>query len=296
MKRWIALLLILGSAGAALWLAETRKADAPVSPAALLNLFADWQRQASRVPMRVTRISDAEEIRIGNELARSYGGWFPQPATTQELAMEAYVREVGGRLAARAQRKLPWTFHYIPGEGFVNAFALPGGHVFIGQGLISLMDSEDQLAAVLGHEIEHIDHYHAVERLQIEAKMRQLNVGIVGALASIPVAVFQAGYGKQQEFEADREGMRLAGRSGYAPQGAVRLFERMAKMHDEYVIKARTPQGEISRLALESLKGYFRSHPLPSERAAMLSKTIRDDGWPLKQERDLRVGRTQAAR
>jgi predicted Zn-dependent protease len=296
MKRALALLAVVGLALGGLWLAGRKNADAPVSPAAIVNLIADWQREASRVPMRLTRISDAEEVRIGDQLAQSYGAYFRKPSTTQELAMEAYVRTIGAQLAARARRKLSFTFHYIPQEGFVNAFALPGGHVFIGQGMISLMDSEDQLAAVLGHEIEHIDHYHAVERLQVEAKLRQLNLGVVGALASIPVAVFQAGYGKQQEFEADREGMRLAGRSGYAPHGAVRLFERMAEMHEQYVIKARTPPSEMSQLALESLRGYFRSHPLPGERAARLRRTIQEDRWPLKQERDLRVSRAQAAR
>jgi predicted Zn-dependent protease len=296
MKRGIALALIVGLALGGLWLAHRQKSDAPVSPAALLNMLADWQREASRLPMRATRMSDADEIRAGDSLAQTYTSQFAQPSTARELAVEAYVRKVGASLAGRAKRRLPWTFHYIPDEGFVNAFALPGGHIFIGQGMISIMDSEDQLAAVLGHEIEHIDHYHAAERLQVEAKLRQLNLGVLGSLASIPVAVFQAGYGKQQEFEADREGMRLAAKTGYSTQGSVRLFERMAEMHEEYVIKARTPPGEISRLALESLKGYFRSHPAPRERAAMLRKTIAEDGWPLRQERDLKVTRAQAAR
>ena len=287
MKRAIALLVVIGLAAGGLWLAGRKGTDAPVSPAALLNVIADWQREASRVPMRLTRISDADEIEIGNRLAQSYAAYFPKASTAQEVAMESYVRGVGSRLAARARRRLPWTFHYIPDAGFVNAFALPGGHIFIAQGMISIMDSEDQLAAVLGHEIEHIDHYHAVERLQVEAKLRNLNLGVVGALARIPVSVFQAGYGKQQEFEADREGMRLAGRTGYSTYGAVRLFERMAQMQEEYIIKARTPPGEISQIALESLKGYFRSHPAPRERAALLRAT--QDGWPLKPERDLQT-------
>jgi predicted Zn-dependent protease len=74
-----------------------------------------------------------------------------------DVVVEAYVQKIGAQVAARAQRKLPYRFHYIPEDHFRNAFALPGGHVFIGKGLLDLMDSEDQLAAVLGHEIEHID-------------------------------------------------------------------------------------------------------------------------------------------
>ena len=83
--------------------------------------------------------------------------------------MSDYVSRVGAKVAARAHRKLPYKFHYIPNMDFVNAFALPGGHVYIGAGLVALMDSEDELAAVLGHEIEHIDHYHCAERVQTEA-------------------------------------------------------------------------------------------------------------------------------
>ena len=71
----------------------------------------------------------------------------------------------------------------------INAFALPGGHVYVGGGLLQLMDSEDELAAVLGHEIEHIDHYDCGERVQREQALRRIPLGVIVAL---PVEVFEA--------------------------------------------------------------------------------------------------------
>jgi predicted Zn-dependent protease len=61
----------------------------------------------------------------------------------------------------------------------MNAFSLPGGHVFVGEGLLDFMNSEDQLAFILGHGLEHIDHYHCAERVQIEAHFRKLRLGIM---------------------------------------------------------------------------------------------------------------------
>ena len=161
----------------------------------------------------------------------------------------------------------------------INAFSLPGGPVYIGEGLLDLMTSEDQLASVLGHEIEHIDHYHCAERVQVEARMRNLKLDIVGAILQIPLEVWEAGYNKDEELEADREGMRVAVLSGYSPFGAVSLFEKFSKLHSEYVIHATSPEQELSELTIQSLQGYFRSHPLPSERLAQANKLIAQEGW-----------------
>ena len=104
-------------------------------------------------------------------------------------ATEKYVNQIGGRVAAHTKRKLPYRFHLIPSRDLINAFALPGGHVFVGQGLLDRMTSEDELAFVLGHELEHIDHYHAVERVQIEAQLKNLDLDVVAALRYPYVAV-----------------------------------------------------------------------------------------------------------
>jgi beta-barrel assembly-enhancing protease len=243
---------------------------------------AEWQRDLTSAPMQFTRISDGEESRIGDELARQYS--VAQPVESPESkAMEAYVNDVGRRVARHARRKLAFRFHLIPSADFVNAFALPGGHVFIGQGLLDQMTSEDELAFVLGHEIEHIDHFHAVERVQIEAQLKNLNLDIVAAVAEIPMGLWQVGYSKDQEFEADREGLRIAAAAGYSPQGTVNMMERWSKLQREYVIHAETPTGELSQLAVDGLGAYFRTHPLPSERLERVEAIIAQDHMVVSQ-------------
>ena len=141
------------------------------------------------------------------------------------------------------------------------------------------MSSEDQLAFILGHELEHIDHYHCAERVQGEARFRRLKLGIVGELVQIPLEVWEVGYSKDEELEADREGLRLEVVGGYSPYGAVSLFEKFNELHAEYVIHAKSPEQELSELAIESLEGYFRSHPATSERIAQAERVIAEEGW-----------------
>ena len=97
-------------------------------------------------------------------------------------------------------------------------------------------------------------------------------------LAQTPLEFWQAGYSKEQELEADREGLHLAAAVGYSPQGAVNLFERWAELHREYMTHASTPVDELSQVAIEGLQGYFRSHPLPEERLEQAKKVIAEDG------------------
>ncbi len=277
MKKLISLALLLAIAGAALYLAQRRQHGDAVSPNAVLDVAADWQRDLSRAPMQLTRLPDSEETRIGDELAQNYMALGPAHSTHSQM-VEAYVIGVGMRVAAHTKRKLDYRFHLIADPDFINAFALPGGHVFIGQGLLNQMTTEDELAFVLGHEVEHIDHYHAVERVQIEAQLHNLNLDALAAIAELPMSLWQAGYSKEQEFEADREGLRLATLAGYSPQGAIDMFNRFEELDREYVIHAETPPEELSQVAVEGLAGYFRTHPLPSERLAQATAVIAEDG------------------
>ena len=281
MKRsmvFVVFFLILGFALAGLYWSQRRPKSTPVSANAILNMAADAQRDLSRIPMHFTRLSDEQEIAIGRELAARYATQ-ARKLSPEEQALEKYVTRVGNTVALHAHRRLPYTFTVLPDHNMINAFSLPGGPVYIGEGMLDLMMSEDELANVLGHEIEHIDHYHCAERVQLEAKLKNLNLDVLGALLQIPIELWQAGYNKDEEFEADREGMHLAVQSGYSPHGAVDTFERFAKLCDEYVIHARSPDQEISELAIQSLNGYFRSHPLPSERLAQARRIIAEEHW-----------------
>jgi beta-barrel assembly-enhancing protease len=278
MKRAAAFVAVLLVGIAGLYFSQRRHDPTPVSANAIVAMAADAQRDLSRAPMRLTRLSDAEEIAVGKQLAAGYS-ISTEKLSPEQQALDSYVQQVGNAVSANAHRHLPYSFHLVPDRGMINAFSLPGGPVYIGEGMLDLMTSEDELAAVIGHEIEHIDHYHCAERVQIEARLRNLQLGLVGAILQIPVQVWEAGYNKDEELEADREGIRLAVLGGYSPYGAVTMFERFSKLHREYVVHAQSPEEELTQLAIQSLQGYFRSHPLPSERLAQANNLIAQEGW-----------------
>jgi len=282
MRRLIILIVILAAAAAALYYSGRHKQEARVGPEAVLNALAETERELSRMPAAVTRMSDEEEIRTGNALAERYSAQYGQG----DALMQDYVATVGRGVAAHARRKFDYQFHYVPDETLVNAFALPGGHVFIGQGMIRLMQTEDELASVLGHEVEHIDNYHCVERYQLKARVHGLPLA---ELLVLPIELFQAGYNKEQELEADRDGTYLAVLAGYSPQGAIHLFETFQRLHREYVLKAESPDQELSQVAIAGIEGYFRSHPLPEERVNQLERIIAAKKWASVPEKALRV-------
>ena len=286
MKRAIVFIIffaVLGVALAGLYWSQRRAKSPPVSANAILNLAADTQRDLTRIPMHFTRLSDEQEIAIGRELSERYA-MQQRKLTPEEEALEKYVRRVGGTVAAHAHRHLAYFFYVLPDHNMINAFSLPGGPVYIGEGMLDQMETEDELAIILAHEVEHIDHYHCVERVQIEAKLKNANLELMGQLLRTPLEFWQAGYHKDEEFEADREGVRLAVESGYSPYGAVDIFARLAKLCNEYVIHAQSPEEELSELAIQSLTGYFRSHPLPSERLDQVNRLIADEHWENRKE------------
>jgi predicted Zn-dependent protease len=281
MKRaivFIVFFVVLGVSLGGLYWSQRQPKSTPVSANPILDMAADAQRDLTRIPMHFTRLSDEQEIKIGRELVTKYSGQV-QKLTPEEEALEKYVVRVGGTVSAHAHRHLAYNFHLIPDHNMINAFSLPGGPVYIGEGMLDQMETEDELASILGHEVEHIDHYHCIERVQIEAKLKNLNLDVVGELLQIPLEFWQAGYHKDEEFEADREGVHLGVEAGYSPFGAATLFTRIAKLSNEYVIHAQTPEQELSELAIQSLTGYFRSHPLPSERLDRINSLIAEQRW-----------------
>jgi predicted Zn-dependent protease len=288
MKRFVVLALLLVVAGGAIYFNHRRNPDVEAGPQALSNWAADVGRETSRVPMRVTRLSEAEEIRIGNDLAQSQLRSRDQQYqySPTDLAFEQYLNDIGTKISARSKRKLTYHFYYIPDEHLFNAFALPGAHIVVGKGLARAMDSEDELASVLAHEIEHVDRYHCLDRVQVEARLRNIPFG---RLIALPINVFQAGYSKEQELEADREGTLLMVRSGYTAEGAVRLFERFEQMDPRRTSLATNPVDESARVAVGSIFDYFRSHPLPSERKRQVEDMIVHERWPARAEKALRL-------
>ncbi|HEY6350098.1 MAG TPA: M48 family metalloprotease [Candidatus Angelobacter sp.] len=284
MKRWLFVAVLVVGAAGALYYSERHKIPNRVGPEAVLTAAAEAQKDLSHPVAQVVRLSDAEEIEIGHSIAQRYihtDGW----NESTDAPIEEYVNTVGSKVAAKAHRRLDYEFHYVPDPDFINAFALPGGPIFIGKGLMMLMDSEDELAGVLGHEVEHVDHYDCNELVALQARLRNIPFG---ELIHLPVALFQAGYNKEQEMEADRDGTALAVMSGYSPQGAVRMFQTFARLDREYVQKAESPQEELSRVAIQTIEGYFRSHPLPEERVHQIQSLIASERWPTRKEKPLK--------
>jgi beta-barrel assembly-enhancing protease len=276
--RLVALALFLAGC-AVVFVLQRQKATVPISPRPLLYLVADTEQEAERIPLALTRVSDQEEIEVGDKLARKYG-LVSRRQGQVELVISGYLNSVGSRVARGVQRKdIPYHFYLQDNPYFVNAYALPGGHVVVGRGLLKILGSEDELAAVLGHEIVHVDNRHAIGHLQYLLLSQKLGLDDVYQIASPAVTIFEAGYTKDQEFEADRVGLGLAVAAGYSPMGGVNLMTRFEKMEGEYSEHEASPIDEAAGMPWSSIVEYFRSHPPAAERRAQLEKEIRISDW-----------------
>ena len=142
------------------------------------------------------------------------------------------------------------------------------------------MDSEDELAAVLSHEISHVDDRHAIERLQYELASRKLGLEGVYQLGRPAVEIFKAGYTEEQELEADRGGLELAVAARYLPSAIINLLQRFQKLQEQSPQQAPgSPIGEIAQLPFGELQEYFRTYPPASERIAALETEIKARNW-----------------
>ncbi|MCB1631877.1 MAG: M48 family metalloprotease, partial [Pseudomonadales bacterium] len=192
-------------------------------------------------------ISEVQEVEIGQKhyapTRQSEGG---DLVVMPELT--AYVNEVGQKLAAVADRRLPYEFVVLD-NSVPNAWALPGGKIAINRGLLTQLDNEAELAAVLGHEIVHAAARHgakAQERgtlMQVGLAAAQIGAAIGGidgnaaglAIqgAGIGAQLIQQKYGRDQELESDHYGMKYMKAAGYDPWGAVTLQETFLRLSTE---------------------------------------------------------------
>src|ERR1700678_409985 len=168
------------------------------------------------------QLSTADEIRAGDALFAAFQKSQGFADTPESKAIEAYLQKVGDKVAQNAKRKLPYRFHLDPHPGFRSGVGYPGGQIVIGGGVLALMQHEDELAVVLGHEIEHIDLGQCAQRV-IEAM--QKNHLTAAQFDQLSIDVFGGPYGKDGELAADREGVKLAVAAGYSPHAAVELLQ-----------------------------------------------------------------------
>jgi predicted Zn-dependent protease len=262
----VVLVLLLGSSA----LVSLGKMDQKTDLSAVLEMWGDALRDTDRMTLEVTRVSDAREVQFGNELRLRL------PA--DDPTWTPYVNDVGQALVPNVRRKgITYQFHVIEGPQ-VNAFAIPGGHVFVFTGLLGFIKSEAELATILGHEITHIDQRHCIERFQYELAARKIGLEAVGQAAEMARLPLTIGYQKNQELEADAGGTRLSIQAGYDPTVAPVLFSRMqAAFEGPQRARASTPQEEVLRTAMQGLGDYFRSHPSSQERTTRLEEQIAGD-------------------
>jgi predicted Zn-dependent protease len=182
---------------------------------------------------QVLLFSEDQEKAMGQQAATQY---LAQSAKAPQ-AVADYVSSVGMRLAAVSERSgLPWSFHTIQSSE-VNAFALPGGVVFVTSGILQQMKDEAQLSAVLGHEIAHVVKRHALKRAQRQMVTDlglEVFQGLLGSRAKLLAAAGGMATNlvilrnsRENELEADELGIRLSASAGYDPNGMIELQEML---------------------------------------------------------------------
>jgi predicted Zn-dependent protease len=222
---------------------------------------ATGRRQFSPLP-------ESQEIAIGAEaepqFLAEYGGEIPDAQIVQ------YVRNIGYELAALSERPgLPWEFHVVD-SAVINAFALPGGKVFISRALLARMTNEAQLAGVLGHEVGHVTAEHIGEQMGQQLMIQGVLAGlgaavsnaqwgqVLGIGAEAGGTVYLLRYGRDQESEADQLGLRYMTELGYSPLGQVQVMKILKKAGEG---SSRPPE-------------WLSTHPEPGTRIERLQEII----------------------
>ena len=209
----------------------------------------------------IVTISEAQEIEIGRkthpQILQQYGRY-------DDEALQQYVNEVGQRIAAKSHRpNLQYTFTVLDGDD-VNAFALPGGYVYITRGIMAYLNSEAELAAVLGHEIGHVTARHSV-RQQTGATAAGVGAMVVGILtgsgdlanvANMAGSALVSGYGREMELEADQLGAEYLDRIGYEPEAMIDVV-RLLKNQEMLEVQMARQENRKPHV----YHGVFASHP-----------------------------------
>jgi predicted Zn-dependent protease len=214
----------------------------------------------------IALISEGQEIQMGQqgaqEVAQTLG-------LIQDQALQDYLQRIGAALAAKSERpNLPWTFRAVD-DPSPNAFALPGGPIFVTRGMLTLMDSEAELAGVLGHEIGHITARHTVSQMSRQ-QLAQLGLGI-GSIISPTVAqlgnVLGSGlqllflkYGRDDERQSDELGFKYMLSTNYDVREFGDIFESLQRI------------GEASKQS--PIPTWMSTHPDPGERVATAERRV----------------------
>lgn len=211
-------------------------------------------------------MSEAQELALGRQASEQVA---QQMSMLKDPKWQAYVQRIGEQLAAQSHRSnIPYQFKVVDSPD-INAFALPGGHVYINRGLLIYLNSEAQMAAVLGHEIGHVTARHGVRQQSMA-----MGTGLIGQLITIGTGMPAAGdlsnmlgtamvrgYGREMELEADGLGAEYLARTGYQPNSVLDVIGAL-KDQDSYSKQRAQAQGK----QVESYHGLFATHPTHDQR------------------------------
>jgi len=234
---------------------------------AIISYFGSTSENPITGEKQRVALSPEQEVALGYksapQMAAQMGG------ISQNEKARAVVRQVGEKLATQsiaAKSPYKFSFNVLADARTVNAFALPGGPIFITEGLLRQLRTEGELAGVLGHEIGHVIARHSSERL---AK-QQLTQGLLGALVvgsgdyttaqigQVVGSMINMSYGRDDELESDALGIRIMAEGGYDPRALIRVMEVLAKASGG---GSRQPE-------------FFSTHPAPENRSARIKAEI----------------------
>ena len=216
---------------------------------------------------QVILMSEAEEIQLGKQTDAEVR---KQMGLYEDAELQRYVRDVGDRLVRAAHRpNLPWSFAVVD-EPAVNAFALPGGYIYLTRGIMPFLRDEAELAAVLGHEIGHVDARH-----QAAAYSRQTLAGgglaVLGILvpetqplqgvAQVAFGMLFLKHGREDELESDRLGVTYAAASGWDPEGMKGLLSTLARLDEASGSRRGVPNWALT-------------HPPAADRAVKVEEAV----------------------
>ena len=214
-------------------------------------------------------VDEPEEIEIGHGIASNLLGASP---LMPDNKVQQYVNQVGRWVSLHTERPdLPWQFGVLESSD-INAFATPGGTIFITQGLLQRMNNESELAGVLAHEMVHVLRKHHLAALQKGARMdlasdlagealkNKADPAILDKAIKAGTEVYARGLDKNDEFEADRMGIVIATRAGYDPYGLPAVLQML----------------DASNAQDSSLALMFKTHPAPRDRLSLLDKEMGD--------------------
>jgi beta-barrel assembly-enhancing protease len=203
-------------------------------------------------------ISVEEEWQLGAQLSKDIE---KQVRLNNDPAANAYIRDLGNRIVRQAAppfNQLPWEFHIVQDDS-INAFAIPGGHVYVHTGLIKTADSASELAGVMAHEIAHVLARHSTEQLSRQYGLSVIAGAVLGQnpgqLSQIAAQIVAGGalarFSRDAEREADNIGIQAMAAAGFNPNGMASMFEKLLQQR----------QGQPGRL-----EQFFSTHPLTEER------------------------------